>query len=87
MGPNASVRLYQSSVLEEMQVPDIATVATNPKVTVNDDGSVKPFNFRVCFIDPYQVRWLPGTPTIYSVSGRQPFCMMADDYSGAYRVL
>ena len=30
-----------------------ATVATNPKVTVLD-GKVKPFNFRVCFIDPYQ---------------------------------
>jgi len=35
-------------------VPDIATVATNPKVTVNDNGTVKPYNFRVCFIDPYQ---------------------------------
>jgi branched-chain amino acid transport system substrate-binding protein len=55
IGPNASGQAIAiSSVLEEYKVPDIATVATNPKVTVNDDGSVKEFNFRVCFIDPYQ---------------------------------
>lgn len=55
IGPNASGQaLAISSVLEQYKVPDIATVATNPKVTVNDNGSVKPYNFRVCFIDPYQ---------------------------------
>ena len=55
IGPNASGQAIPiSTVLEEMQVPDIATVATNPKVTVGDDGKVKPFSFRVCFIDPYQ---------------------------------
>jgi len=54
IGPNASGQAISiSSVLEEMKVPDIATVATNPKVTIVD-GKVKPFNFRVCFIDPYQ---------------------------------
>jgi branched-chain amino acid transport system substrate-binding protein len=55
IGPNASGQAISiSSVLEQYKVPDIATVATNPKVTVNDDGSVKAYNFRVCFIDPYQ---------------------------------
>ena len=54
IGPNASGQAIPiSSVLDEMKVPDIATVATNPKVTVVD-GKVKPYNFRVCFIDPYQ---------------------------------
>ncbi|KRQ87447.1 Leucine-, isoleucine-, valine-, threonine-, and alanine-binding protein precursor [Caloramator mitchellensis] len=54
IGPNSSGQAIPiSSVLEEMKVPDIATVATNPKVTVVD-GKVKPYNFRVCFIDPYQ---------------------------------
>lgn len=54
IGPNASGQAIPiSSVLEEMKVPDIATVATNPKVTIVD-GKVKPYNFRVCFIDPYQ---------------------------------
>lgn len=55
IGPNASGQAISiSAVLEQYKVPDIATVATNPKVTVGDDGSVKPYNFRVCFIDPYQ---------------------------------
>jgi branched-chain amino acid transport system substrate-binding protein len=55
LGPNASGQAISiSGVLEQMKVANIATVATNPKVTVNDDGSVKPYNFRVCFIDPYQ---------------------------------
>lgn len=54
IGPNASGQAIPiSPALEEMKVPDIATVATNPKVTVVD-GKVKPYNFRVCFIDPYQ---------------------------------
>ncbi|MEG0306658.1 MAG: ABC transporter substrate-binding protein [Clostridium sp.] len=54
IGPNASGQAIPiSTVLEEMKVPDIATVATNPKVTILD-GKVKPYNFRVCFIDPYQ---------------------------------
>ncbi len=55
IGPNASGQaLSISAVLEQYKVPDIATVATNPKVTVGDDGKVKAYNFRVCFIDPYQ---------------------------------
>ncbi len=55
IGPNASGQAIAiSQVLEEAGVPDIATVATNPKVTVDDAGNVKPYNFRVCFIDPYQ---------------------------------
>lgn len=36
------------------KVPVIATTATNPKVTVAEDGSVIPYTFRVCFIDPFQ---------------------------------
>ncbi len=41
-------------VTNSAKVPVIATTATNPKVTVNDDGSVVPYTFRVCFIDPFQ---------------------------------
>ena len=36
------------------KIPLIATLATNPKVTVTDAGAVHPFMFRACFIDPYQ---------------------------------
>jgi branched-chain amino acid transport system substrate-binding protein len=41
-------------VVNSAKVPLIATTATNPKVTVQDDGSVVPYTFRVCFIDPFQ---------------------------------
>lgn len=82
LGPNASGQAIPiSSVLEEMKVPDIATVATNPKVTVVD-GKVKPFNFRVCFIDPYQGAVAAGYA--YDVLGFRKAAILydiADDYS------
>ncbi|KXG75902.1 ABC transporter substrate-binding protein [Thermotalea metallivorans] len=82
IGPNASGQAIAiSSVLEEMKVPDIATVATNPKVTVVD-GKVKPFNFRVCFIDPYQGAVAAGYAA--DVLGFKKAAILydvADDYS------
>ena len=41
-------------LVNEAKVPLVASTATNPKVTVNDDGSVNAFMFRACFTDPYQ---------------------------------
>jgi branched-chain amino acid transport system substrate-binding protein len=32
----------------------VSPSSTNPKVTVDDSGKVRPFVFRVCFIDPFQ---------------------------------
>ena len=55
LGPNASASAIAiKGALNEGQVPDIATVATNPEITVNKDGSINEYNFRVCFTDPYQ---------------------------------
>lgn len=54
LGPNtSSCAIPIAPVLEEAKVPDIATVATNPEVT-SLKGSLKPYNFRVCFIDSFQ---------------------------------
>jgi branched-chain amino acid transport system substrate-binding protein len=54
IGPNASMQAIPvGDVLVEARVPGISTVATNPRVTI-EDGQVKPYYFRVCFIDPYQ---------------------------------
>lgn len=54
IGPNASGQaIAMQAVLNEYKVPDIATVATNEKVTVQD-GQLQPYNFRICFIDPQQ---------------------------------
>lgn len=56
LGPNASApAIAIKGALNEGKVPDIATVATNVEITVNKkDGSLNPYNFRVCFTDPYQ---------------------------------
>lgn len=55
IGPAQSgVAIAASSITEVAKIPLIATTATNVKLTVNDDGSVKPYTFRTCFIDPYQ---------------------------------
>lgn len=55
IGPGQSgVANAVREVNNSAKVPLIATTATNPKVTVADDGTVVPFTFRVCFIDPFQ---------------------------------
>ena len=55
IGPNASGQaIAMQAVLNEYKVPDIATVATNEKVTVQEGGVLQPYNFRICFIDPQQ---------------------------------
>jgi branched-chain amino acid transport system substrate-binding protein len=82
IGPNASGQAIPiSSVLEEMKVPDIATVATNPKVTVVD-GKVKPYNFRICFIDPYQGAAAAGYAfDVLKAKNAAVLYDVADDYS------
>ena len=54
VGPavTASV-IAESQVAADNKVPVIAPAATNPDVTV-DNGAVKPYIFRACFIDPQQ---------------------------------
>lgn len=82
LGPNASGNAIPiAPVLEEAKVPDIATVATNPKVTVLD-GKVKPYNFRVCFIDPYQGAVAAGyAKDVLGFSKAAILYDVADDYS------
>ena len=41
-------------IAEAGKTPILTTTASNIKVTLNDNGSVKPYMFRTCFIDPYQ---------------------------------
>lgn len=55
IGPAQSgVGIAASSITEEAKIPLVGTTATNPKLTVNDDSTVKNYTFRTCFIDPYQ---------------------------------
>jgi len=82
LGPNASGNAIPiASTLEAAKVADIATVATNPKVTVLD-GKVKPYNFRVCFIDPYQGAVAAGyAADILKFKSAAVLYDVADDYS------
>lgn len=55
LGPNtSSCAIPLAEILTAARIPGIATVATNPRVTVREDGSLNPFSFRACFIDTYQ---------------------------------
>ena len=60
IGPSGSnPAIPMIPIVNEAKVPVIATSATNPKVTVNEDtGEAYDYMFRVCFIDPYQGRVL-----------------------------
>jgi len=55
IGSNSSGRnIAVAPIGEEAHVPIIATYATNPKVTVPEEGQLNQYTFRVCFTDPYQ---------------------------------
>ncbi len=54
VGPAVTANVIaESQVATENKVPVIAPAATNPDVTV-ENGAVKPYIFRSCFIDPQQ---------------------------------
>ena len=53
IGCNASSNsIALANVCEEYKVPHIATTSTNPMVTVKEDGTVRPYSFRVTITDP-----------------------------------
>ena len=45
-----------SPITEANKIPHIAPSGTAPGLTVDNNGKVKPFMFRACFIDPFQVQ-------------------------------
>lgn len=56
IGPNLSSSVIAASAINNSaKVLDIAPMATNPYVTVDKaSGKTKDFNYRTCFIDPFQ---------------------------------
>lgn len=49
-GPTIAV----APICAQNKVPQIASFATNKRVTLDDNGKVLPWSFRLCFTDPYQ---------------------------------
>ena len=56
IGPNLSSSVIAASAINNSaKVLDIAPMATNPYVTVDQaSGKTKDFNYRTCFVDPFQ---------------------------------
>lgn len=50
----SSCNIAMAPVADEMKIPLIATAASNPKVTVDENGNLHPYSFRIGFIDPFQ---------------------------------
>ncbi len=50
----SSCNIPMAAVADAAGVPLIATAASNPKVTVDENGKLHPFSFRIGFIDPFQ---------------------------------
>ena len=48
----SSTTIALVDVATEYKVPVISTMATNTKVTMTDDGKVRPYGFRACLSDP-----------------------------------
>ncbi|MEW6080689.1 MAG: ABC transporter substrate-binding protein [Bacillota bacterium] len=55
LGSNYSgVNIATAPIVAAAKVPQIGSFSTNPLVTVDENGNVRPWSFRLCFIDPYQ---------------------------------
>ena len=55
IGTNASgPAIASAGAVTDHQVPTVATLATNPHVTINPAGGVNPFNFRATFMDIHE---------------------------------
>lgn len=50
----SSASIPVSEIANAASVVQISPTSTNPSVTVNEDGSVKPYIFRACFTDAFQ---------------------------------
>jgi branched-chain amino acid transport system substrate-binding protein len=50
----SSASIPISEVAQQKGIVQISPTSTNPKVTVNEDGTTKDYIFRACFIDPFQ---------------------------------
>ena len=55
VGANTSgINIATAPIVNKGHVPQISTIGTNPLVTVDNKGKVRPYSFRICFTDPYQ---------------------------------
>lgn len=77
----SSCNIAIAAVADELEVPVIATAASNDLVTVDADGSLHPYSFRLCFIDSY-MGYLAGSYA-YSELGLKT-CALITDVTDSY---
>ena len=70
-----------AAVADELKVPAIATAASNEQVTVDSNGNLHPYSFRLCFIDSY-MGYLAGTYA-YTELGLKT-CALITDITDSY---
>lgn len=51
---SSGINIATAPIVARGKVPQISTLGTNPLVTVDNKGNVRPYSFRICFTDPYQ---------------------------------
>ena len=49
----SSCNIPMASVADEVKVPILGTAASNELVTIDENGNLHPYSFRMCFIDSY----------------------------------
>lgn len=55
IGPESTEQaMIAIPIMQEAEVPLIVTTASNVLVTVDEEGNVYDYMFRMCFVDPYQ---------------------------------
>ncbi|MFR3321136.1 MAG: hypothetical protein ACLTSZ_08270 [Lachnospiraceae bacterium] len=69
-----SCNIAIAAVADELKVPVIATAASNDLVTVDADGNLHPYSFRLCFIDSY-MGYLAGSYAYNKELGTEDLCI------------
>ena len=77
----SSCNIAIAAVADELEVPVIATAASNELVTVDANGNLHPYSFRLCFIDSY-MGYLAGSYA-YTELGLKT-CAIIEDITDSY---
>jgi branched-chain amino acid transport system substrate-binding protein len=77
----SSCNIPIAAVADELEVPVIATAASNELVTVDADGNLNEYSFRLCFIDSY-MGYLAGSYAYEELGLRT--CAVIEDITDSY---
>ena len=79
----SSCNIPMAEVADEMKVPIIGTATSNVLVTADESGKLKPYSFRMCFIDSFMGTVMGNY--LYSTMGFKTAAVLEDN-TNAYSV-